>query len=238
MANLELALKKCLKWEGGYANDPDDSGGPTMRGVTIATYTEYCRRVGKPVPTVNDLKKIKYEEIVDLADKLFWSKIMGNHIENQSIANLCFDCVWGSGLGYIKVIQRLLGVQADGVFGPKTLQALNQYKPQEELFLRLWNRRKTYFEGCAGAWKYLNGWMNRLRSFTFEPTIEEPSIAENLNEPEIPADTISAKTDPFPMSSVEEQTTEPKQTQEPAKKKSFLDIIVEWLQKLFHADLM
>ena len=40
MANLEKALKNCLKWEGGFANDPDDTGGPTMRGVTIATYRE------------------------------------------------------------------------------------------------------------------------------------------------------------------------------------------------------
>lgn len=28
----------------GYANDPDDLGGATMVGVTIATYKEYCRK--------------------------------------------------------------------------------------------------------------------------------------------------------------------------------------------------
>ncbi len=241
MANLEKALKKCLKWEGGYANDPDDTGGPSMRGVTIATYREYCRRVGKPVPTVNDLKKISYEEIVDLADKLFWSKIMGNRIKNQSIANLCFDSVWGSGLGYIKVIQRVLGVQVDGIFGPNTLAKMNNWNPQSDLFERLWKRRKTYFEGCSTAWKYLNGWMNRLRSFTFGPEFEQtaPSVAE-VSEPDFMPDTVTAKTDPFQNSSAEENSAEPQhtETQEVEQpKRGLLTIIIEFFMKLFHIDM-
>lgn len=241
MANLEKALKKCLKWEGGFANDPDDTGGPTMRGVTIATYREYCRRVGKPVPTVNDLKKISYEEIVDLADKLFWSKIMGNNIKNQSIANLCFDSVWGSGLGYIKVIQKVLGVQTDGIFGQNTLAKMNNWNPQSDLFEKLWNRRKTYFEGCSTAWKYLKGWMNRLRSFTFEPEVEQTaqSVAE-VYEPDFMPDTVTAKTDPFQNSSAEENFAEPQftETQEVEHpKRGLLTIIIEFFVKLFHMDM-
>ena len=34
------------RFEGGYANDPDDPGGHTMQGVTLATYEHYCRRRG------------------------------------------------------------------------------------------------------------------------------------------------------------------------------------------------
>ena len=38
------------RFEGGYANDPDDPGGHTMRGVTLATYEYYCRLpgIGRP----------------------------------------------------------------------------------------------------------------------------------------------------------------------------------------------
>ena len=175
MANLEIALKKVLGWEGGFANDPDDSGGATMKGVTIGTYTEYCKRKGKPKPTVVDLKKITNEEILDLANMLYWSKIQGDNIKNQSIANLCFDCVWGSGTGYIKVIQKVLGVSADGIFGNISLSTLNNWKPQKDIFQKLWNRRKQYLEGCSGAWKYLKGWMRRLNSFTF---VEESSTMQ------------------------------------------------------------
>lgn len=170
MADLRLTLERVLGWEGGFANDPDDTGGATMRGVTIGTYKTYCERVGKPEPTVEDLKNITYEEIYDLAYKLYWSKIDGDNIDNQSIAELCFDGVWGSGTGYIKIMQKVIGTKTDGIWGPKTTAAVNAYIPQEELFDKLWQRRKKYFEGCATAWKYLRGWMNRLNDFVFEPT--------------------------------------------------------------------
>lgn len=168
MANLDIAIRKALGWEGGFSDDPHDSGGATFRGVTIGTYTQYCRLKGRPAPTVESLKKLDYATIRDIADVMFWRKIRGDEIANQSVANLCFDCVWGSGTGYIKAIQGVLGVSRDGIFGSMTLSALNSYSPQKELFDRLWNRRKIWFEGCKGAKYYLNGWMNRLRSFKFE----------------------------------------------------------------------
>lgn len=167
MAELSIALKHILKWEGGYANDIDDSGGPTMCGVTLKTYSTYCKLLGKPEPTVEDLKNISYNEIYDLAKKLYWDKIKGDQINNQSIADLCMNTVWGSGLGYIKIIQKVLEVSPDGIVGPKTLNAINNYTPQEELFNKLWNRRKQYLEGCRSAWKYLRGWLRRLDSFKF-----------------------------------------------------------------------
>ena len=168
MASLEIAIKKVLGWEGGFANDPHDSGGATFGGVTIGTYTQYCKVKGKPAPTVESLKKLDYATIKDLADVLFWKKIRGNEIKNQSIANLCFDCVWGSGTGYIKVIQGVLGVSQDGIFGNMTLSALNGYNPQRELFSKLWNRRKIYLEGCKSAPYHLKGWMRRLNDYKFE----------------------------------------------------------------------
>lgn len=217
MAKLEIALQKILGWEGGFANDPDDSGGPTMKGVTIATYKEYCRRKGKPVPTVEDLKRITNAEILDVADTLYWSKIQGDKINNQSIANLCFDSVWGSGTGYIKKIQQVLGVKADGIFGPMSLNALNSYTPQKELFTKLWNRRKQWFEGCNGAWKYLRGWMRRLNSFTFEETtlpFEEKDPSEiSVNEPII----------------IEKNTIEESET---TNKKSILEKLIELIMKV------
>ena len=218
MAKLEIALQKILGWEGGFANDPDDNGGPTMKGVTIGTYKEYCRRKGRPVPTVEDLKRITNAEILDLANTLYWSKIQGDKINNQSIANLCFDCVWGSGTGYIKKIQQVLGVKADGIFGPISLNALNNYVPQKEIFTKLWNRRKQFLEGCSDAWKYLRGWMRRLNSFTFveetAPPFEEKDPSEiSVNEPII----------------IEKNTIE---ESENTNKKSILEKLIELIMKV------
>jgi len=51
MANIAKLEPHILKWEGGWSNDPNDKGGPTMKGVTIAVYTLYCRSKGKPIPS-------------------------------------------------------------------------------------------------------------------------------------------------------------------------------------------
>ena len=236
MAKLEPALQKVLGWEGGFANDPDDSGGPTMKGVTIATYKEYCRRKGRPVPTVNDLKKITNAEILDLADLLYWSKIRGNEIKNQSIADLCFDCVWGSGTGYIKVIQKVLGVTADGIFGPASLNALNNWNPQSQIFSMLWNRRKKYLEGCSSAWKYLKGWMRRLNSFKFVE--EEISVFEDKDsssiEENIPTQIENTRVEESQIIIEKEEVpnTENENVLE-EKHKTWLESLIEFIKKLF-----
>lgn len=230
MANLEIALKKVLGWEGGFANDPDDSGGPTMKGVTIATYKEYCRRKGKKTPTVEDLKRITNEEILDLADLLYWSKIQGDNIKNQSIANLCFDCVWGSGTGYIKVIQKVLGVTADGIFGPMSLRTLNEWDPQAQLFQMLWDRRKIYLSSCSGAWKYLKGWLRRLNSFTFEPSPFEDKDPSQLEEG---STTQIEETKPVVVENKEEIPTTINEQVLEEKKVTWLQTLLEWIKKIF-----
>ena len=49
LTNEQLFEKAKLK---GFANDPDDLGGATMCGVTLATFTEYCHRKGYPRPSL------------------------------------------------------------------------------------------------------------------------------------------------------------------------------------------
>lgn len=241
MAKLDIALKKVLGWEGGFANDQDDTGGATMKGVTIGTYTEYRRRKGLSKPKVADLKKITSAEIYDLANTMFWAKIKGDEIRNQSIANLCFDCVWGSGTGYIKIIQQVIGTTADGVFGPKSLEALNSYTPQSELFYRLWNRRKRYLEGCSTAWKYLNGWLRRLRSYDFaeegDPTPASEPAPENVDSHTPKPVNTEATDDGITVEPAQNSAPEVADSTPTETKKSFIERIIEFLRDLFHMDM-
>lgn len=57
-------------------------------------------------------------------------------LKNQSIANILVDWYWGSGKWGIVIPQRILGLTADGVVGPKTLDKINQEieKDAEALF--------------------------------------------------------------------------------------------------------
>lgn len=214
MANIEKLVPIIIKWEAGvdplkeenigltaeelfekarpkgYGNDPVDSGGATMVGVTLATFKAYRKIKKKNTPSVKDLKAISYEEWIDILKSMFWDKMQADKINNQSIANLCVNTVWGSGAGYIKHIQGVLGVRQDGIVGPVTLGKINGWNPQSALFDKLWARRKKFFEDVVARSvadyerkvgrkatqtelyqytkkKFLKGWLNRLNDFKF-----------------------------------------------------------------------
>lgn len=154
----------------GYANDPDDSGGATMCGITIATYRAYRKTQGYATTTVADLKNITYTEWRAVLKTLFWDKWQGDRITSQPLANLLVDWVWASGGYGIALPQRILGVTADGIVGARTLAALNAAEPQT-LFRQLHQARINYVEGIVrrkpSQKKFLNGWKRRINAITY-----------------------------------------------------------------------
>lgn len=172
MAKVEFLVPIILRWEGGYVNHPNDKGGPTNKGITIATYRTYKKLKGEKEPFVQDLKNISDVEWMDILKTLYWDKWKADMIENQPIANLVVDWYWGSGKYGIIFPQRILGVTDDGIVGKITLSAINSYQNQEELFYLLWNRRKKHFEDIVkqnpSQNVFLKGWLNRLNSFTYK----------------------------------------------------------------------
>lgn len=155
----------------GYANDPDDLGGATMVGVTIATYTEYCRKKGYPRPTVERLRAMTYTQWLDILKTMFWDRWRADEIANQSVAEILVDWVWASGKYGITIPQQILGVAVDGVVGPKTLAAVNAQNPTK-FFARIVSERKAFIDRiCASRPvnnKYKKGWLNRLNAIKFQ----------------------------------------------------------------------
>lgn len=165
MAQTEILQPFILSWEGGFVNDPDDKGGATNKGVTIATY----RHVFGQYKTVDDLKHITDAEWLTIFKKYFWDKWKADQIKDQSIANLLVDWVWTSGKYGITIPQKAMGLTADGIVGPKTLRAINGYYNQHELFTFLWKQRLAYFKRIATGQqrKFLKGWLNRLNGIKY-----------------------------------------------------------------------
>lgn len=161
--SLENAYARAMKK--GFTNDPLDNGGATMIGVTIGTYRTYCRYRGIKTPSVADLKVLPYKVWRDIVYSLYWSKWKADLIEDQDVANIVVDWVWGSGATTIKKVQNILGVTADGIVGPKTITALNKDK---DIRNKVYSARKVFFENIVkrnpSQKKWLNGWMNRLNS--------------------------------------------------------------------------
>lgn len=168
LTNEQLFEKAKLK---GFANDPDDLGGATMCGVTLATFAEYCRRKGYPRPTIVRLKAIKYKEWLEILKTMFWDKWKADQINNESIALILVDWVWGSGKYGITIPQKAIGVTADGIVGPKTIAAVNAKDPKQ-LFDLIRKERLAYIERICRSrptnLKYKRGWLNRLNDIKFK----------------------------------------------------------------------
>lgn len=168
LTNEQLFEKAKLK---GFSNDPDDLGGATMCGVTLVTFTEYCRRKGYPRPTIVRLKAIKYKEWLEILKTMFWDKWKADQINNESIALILVDWVWGSGKYGITIPQKAIGVTADGIVGPKTIAAVNAKDPKQ-LFDLIRKERLAYIERICRIrptnLKYKKGWLNRLNDIKFK----------------------------------------------------------------------
>lgn len=173
MADVKKLLPYILRWEGGFVNDPDDLGGATNKGVTIATW----KRVGYDKDQdgdvdVADLKLLTNEDVMNRVLKPhYWDRWHADYINSQSVANIVVDWVWGSGKHGIVRVQKLLGVNPDGIVGFKeTIPAVNAYDPKElfdmikrdrELFLRQICQQRPANN------KFFRGWMNRLNDLKF-----------------------------------------------------------------------
>jgi lysozyme family protein len=167
MAVYTKVIKKILKWEGGFANVPGDTGGATMKGVTLSTYRQYF---GKD-KTVQDLKEITQAEWDYIFKKGYWDRWKADQIMSQPIANMVVDWTWGSGVHGVKKPQEVLGVVPDGMVGPKTLAAVNSAGPVT-LFHKLKARRIKFYEDIVKSRpsqkKWLNGWLNRVNDLKYE----------------------------------------------------------------------
>ncbi len=186
MANIENFIPFLIFWEtgakataltneqlfakakpNGFTNDPKDRGGATMIGITIAAYRDYCKRKNLPSPTSSSLTRITYSEWHDILKTMFWDRWQADMIDNQRIAEMLVDWVWTSGAYGITIPQRLLGVKADGIVGPKTLDAVNRQDPAE-LFQRLKQARTSYIDQICrrrpANLRFRQGWLRRINA--------------------------------------------------------------------------
>lgn len=160
MADSKTLAPFILKWEGGYVNNPYDKGGETNKGITYNTWKQ----------TFGDTHQrfiaMAPEDWNKIFKKNFWDAIKGDEIKSQKVANIMADWVWGSGVYYpVKHLQKIVGVNADGSFGPGTLAAVNRMS-EDILFNKIVTDRKIFLQNIvsndASQNVFLKGWFNRL----------------------------------------------------------------------------
>lgn len=167
MADFDRYAPTLLQLEGGFVNHPDDNGGITNKGITLSTYRAYCGQN----KTVKDLQNMSYGTWKKIMKDLYWDKVQGDKIDNQSLAEIIADWAVNSGQAGIRKAQEVIGCKQDGIVGPITLSMINT-ADAKMLHERLWNARQQFYINIVKRNPtqkvFMNGWMNRLNKFKFE----------------------------------------------------------------------
>ncbi|KKL99947.1 hypothetical protein LCGC14_1809290 [marine sediment metagenome] len=166
MASFDKAIPTILKHEGGYVNDPLDPGGETNFGISKRTFPDV------------DIKTLREDQAISIYRELYWLPGIYDAIVDQDTATKVFDLAVNMGhraahrllqkaLRKFKV-HHLLDIKIDGVFGPKTLQAINEGGEPEEILDELRIQAAVYYANLMvkkpGLVRFAYNWMRRAQS--------------------------------------------------------------------------
>jgi lysozyme family protein len=161
MTRFDECLARVLKHEGGYVNDPLDSGGRTNLGVTQRVWEEF---VGHPVSEA-DMRALTPEKVGKLYRQRYW---MPSYCEvmPRGLDYLLFDFSINAGVGRgVKTLQGVIGVVADGVIGSRTRAAINATNVKK-LINDYSDARTDFYQGIVARRpdqvRFINGWLRRV----------------------------------------------------------------------------
>jgi len=163
---VDPIIEAVLKREGGDSDRIADRGGLTRFGIT----KPFLRDYGSEGQTIESLT-------IDDARTLYgvFMKATGiARIQNDVLRGVVFDAAVNHGpIPAIKLLQRALGIRADGIFGSQTLAALPYLKANKLAILFCTQRLRLYAELVAGNLEdrdrdgipdnveMIRGWINR-----------------------------------------------------------------------------
>lgn len=191
MSNFYEAYRITMSHEGGYANDPDDSGGETYCGIARKYHSGWSGWI--IIDKIKETRSIKVNEIISdtiLKDQVlefykikFWNVNSLDRIHSQKISNELFDTGVNMGTGtaakFLQEAANLLNkngrrhsdLVVDGKIGSKTISTINGVycasKRLELALLKTLNGLQfmKYVNICRrkpSQKKFFYGWLNRV----------------------------------------------------------------------------
>ena len=111
MGDFHRCIDRILAEEGGRSNHPADPGGLTKYGISKRSY-----------PTL-DIAGLTLDDAKALYRRDYWQVLHGDQLPS-GLDLLMLDCAINQGpVTAIKLLQRTLRIQDDGIIGPETLSA-------------------------------------------------------------------------------------------------------------------
>ncbi|HWL31938.1 MAG TPA: glycosyl hydrolase 108 family protein [Xanthobacteraceae bacterium] len=151
------ALSRVLAHEGGYSNHPDDPGGPTNFGITIADYRRYV----KADATAADIKAMRVEEVERIYRAAYWDAMRCDDLP-AGLDYAAFDYGVNSGIGRaVRVLQRLVGLPDDGRMTDGVLASIGERDPSD-LIAQLCDERLAFLKQLKTWPVFGAGWGRRV----------------------------------------------------------------------------
>lgn len=166
MNRFDYCLNFVLEREGGYSNDSVDRGGATHYGITQTTFDAYRKEAGLLTRSVFSITP---DEVKGLYRVKYWTQAKCGLLP-EPLDLYVFDSAVNHGpRRAVKLLQRALGVDDDGLIGPKTVEAIHEEIKAGRLpelcrnFLAI---RQDFYDQIIDSdptqKKFANGWANRL----------------------------------------------------------------------------
>lgn len=170
MADIKISIVKTLIHEGGYVNNPNDSGGATKYGVTQRDITGLP---GFPA----DVKDLTEDQATTYYQDFYWGKFGQKgvfakqnypQVHDQGVLDKLLDMSVLFGVGEaVILIEKVLQLVEDGFFGPHDLVAVNEAEPNS-LVQAFKAALAAHAVGIANAQPhdriFLTGWIRRINS--------------------------------------------------------------------------
>jgi lysozyme family protein len=131
VVQVEDIAREIVAREGGFVNDPDDPGGATKHGVTLAT----LRRLGADLTgdgavTVADVQRLTATQATAIFLEHYYRK-PGIAALPEPLQASVFDMYVNAGSNAVKILQRMVSAMgfpctADGAIGPLTIAAVQR----------------------------------------------------------------------------------------------------------------
>jgi lysozyme family protein len=146
---FDTCFDRLISHEGGYVNDPSDPGGETKWGISKRSY-----------PTL-DIPNLSREEAKAIYKRDFWNTINANRLPG-SVCYQLFDFAVNSGIATtIRGLQNVVGVAADGHWGPMS-QAAADAMSEADLLLGINAYRLDFMTRLKNWDNASRGWARRI----------------------------------------------------------------------------
>ena len=158
---FDEAFRRLIGHEGGYTIDRRDPGNWTGGKVGVGTLKGTKFGLAANTYPNLDIKNLSLAQAKQIYKKDWWDKLGGHGLHSAVTFQLWDFAINAGKKRAIIELQQVAGVAADGIIGPKTIEAVNALDLNDVL-LSLTAERLKFYTSLSKWPTYGKGWTNRV----------------------------------------------------------------------------